>query len=525
MNTEQAVPTKLFRKNLIMFSIATLGRDFLYNFFSGYLLTFILLTKNMTTAQFSAISGIIIFARIFDALNDPIMGGIIENTRSRFGKYKPWQLIGAVSTGVVIILLFNLPIYGWGFIGFLALCYLMFSITFSMNDISYWGMMPTLTSDANQRNTLTSVAQIFVGLGGGLSGFLVPVLTTGNIGTAVFGSVPRAFGMLSIVAATLMIAFQCFSVFGVKEPRILAPLEKAKRLKFKDIFSVILHNDQLLWAAICLLIYSVGVGTINGGLSTMYIYFEFGYDGLLTVLFWALNGAAGMTFIALFPVLSKKFGRNKLLYATSWLVIVGYLLIMFVGLFVPNFGQFDISLLGFEFTFSGKFLIFIIANLFAGLGGFYMIQTINMANAVEYNEYRTGDRQESLIFSLRPLTNKMTSALAQGLVSLVYIIAGVLTYTNQISEIENYYSAKVSLTEAESAEKLSQIKDVLQSVPSENKNILLICMCIIPVIFILVSMILYKKFFKLDEARMIEINAEIAKRKKEKEEHVDESEN
>lgn len=504
---------KLFKRNMLMFSAATIGRDFLYNFFNGFLLTFVLLTKNLTTAQFSAISIIIVLARIFDALNDPIMGGIIENTRSRFGKYKPWQLIGAVSTGVVIILLFNLPIYGWGFIGFLAVCYLMFSITFSMNDISYWGMMPTITSDAHERNTLTSVAQIFVGVGGGAAVGLVPILTTGNIGTAVFGSVPRAFGMLSIIAAVLMTGFQFFSLFGVKENQLLTPLQKAEKLKFKDIFKVILKNDQLLWAAVCLLIYSIGINAFNGGLSTMFIYFEFGYDGLLTVLFMVLSGGAGMLFTILFPALSKKFGRSKVLYVTTSLALVGFFLLMMFGLFIPNFGQFELNLLGFTFTLSGKFILFMVANVFTGLSGIYMIQTINMANAVEYNEYRTGERQESLIFSLRPLTNKMASALSQGVVSLVYLIAGVLAYTNKISEIENYYSSKASLTEEESAEKLSQISEILQSVPQHNKNVLIICMCMIPIVLGIVTMILYRKFFRLDEKKMIEINEAIKERK------------
>ena len=511
--TGKIADNKLFKRNLFMFSAATIGRDFLWNFFNGYLLTFILLTKNLTTAQFSTISIIIIVARIFDALNDPIMGGIIDNTRSKWSKYKPWQLAGALSTGVVIVLLFNLPIYGWGFIGFLAVSYLLFSITFSMNDISYWGMMPTLTSDPHQRDTLNSVAQLFVGFGAGACSIMIPVLTTGNVGTAVFGSVPKAFSALSVVAAVLMAGFQMFSIFGVKEPQVLTPAEKQPKMKFKDIFGVILKNDQLLWAAVCLLLYNVGTNAINGGLSTMYIYFEFGYDGLLTVLFAALPSILGVLFVLLFPILSKKYGRNKILYVTSTLVIIGYLSLMFVGLFVPKFGQFDLNLFGFNFSFSGKFILFMVANLLTGVGGFYMIQTINMANSVEYNEYRTGDRKESLIFSLRPLTNKMGSALAQGVISLVYIIAGVLVYTNKISEIENFYATKSSLTDAESAEKLSQIGQVLQSVPETNKRVLLICMCMIPVVLISIAMILYRRFFRLDEKKMIEINDAIKERK------------
>ena len=107
---------------------------------------------------------IIVVARIFDALNDPIMGGIVENTRTKWGKYKPWQLIGCVLTAGVIIALFNIPADGWGFIALIAVMYFLFSITFTMNDISYWGMMPTLTSDPHDRDKLMSFTQIIVGI-------------------------------------------------------------------------------------------------------------------------------------------------------------------------------------------------------------------------------------------------------------------------------------------------------------------------------------------------------------------------
>ena len=88
---------------MVMFSLGTVGRDFLYNLFNGYLMTFILFTKTIDNAMLSIVGVIIVLARIFDAFNDPIMGGIVENTRSQWGKYKPWQLIGAVLTGGVIL--------------------------------------------------------------------------------------------------------------------------------------------------------------------------------------------------------------------------------------------------------------------------------------------------------------------------------------------------------------------------------------------------------------------------------------
>lgn len=134
---------RLSVRNLLMFSLGTVGRDFLYCLFNSYLLTYILFTKQLTDAQFASVSIIIIVARIFDAFNDPLMGGIVENTHTKFGKFKPWMTIGALLTAVVVIAVFSTSLQGWGFIGFLAVVYFLFSITFTMNDISYWGMLPS----------------------------------------------------------------------------------------------------------------------------------------------------------------------------------------------------------------------------------------------------------------------------------------------------------------------------------------------------------------------------------------------
>lgn len=86
--------SKQERRNLIAFPIATVGRDMCSQFFSLSVLNFILFTKNLTVEQFSAVSAIIVAARVFDAFNDPIMGTIIDRTHTKIGKFKPWMIAG-----------------------------------------------------------------------------------------------------------------------------------------------------------------------------------------------------------------------------------------------------------------------------------------------------------------------------------------------------------------------------------------------------------------------------------------------
>ncbi len=499
---------RILIRNLFMFPLGTLGRDFLYHFFNSYLLTFILLTKSLTDAQFASITIIIICARIFDALNDPIMGGMVENTRTKWGKYKPWQLIGSVLTGAVVIALFNVNLNGWAFIGFLAFSYFMFSITFTMNDISYWGMLPTLTSNAHDRDKLTSFTQIAVAAGGGLAGFSVPALTTGAIGSAIFGSAVTAYGVLSVVVAVLMVGFQLFTILGVKEKPLPVNFVRTERMKFKDLFRVIVKNDQLLWLSLIMLLFNVGTNVVGGGLSTFYIYFEFGYDGMLIIAFGIGFAIISVLFTLLYPWLSKKFTRDKVLYSTGLAIIVGYLLMMVVGLAIPSASSFKTPL------GIAKFALLTILYTAVGWGqGFYMIMVINMANTVEYNEYKTGKRDEGLIFSMRPLTAKLGSALMQGVVSIVFMIAGVVTVTNSISGLENQQSAGLISAEV----KLARINEVIAGVSKQSKTVLLVCMCLIPVAFMTVALILYKKKCILNEKKMSEMMAEIADRKEREE--------
>ena len=492
---------KPFTKNMLMFSLGTIGRDFLYFLFNSFLMTFILFTKTIDNKMLTVVGAIIVVARIFDALNDPIMGGIVENTRTKWGKYKPWQLLGAVLTGAVIISVFCVKLDGWSYIGFLAFAYLMFSITFTMNDISYWGMLPSLTSDEHERNKLTSCAQLLASAGVGLASLLIPLFTTGSL--AKWGA-PTGYKVIGIISAVLMVLFQLFTILGVKE-KPLPPIkpDKSDRLTLKKMFQTIAKNDQLLWCALIMLIFSIGTGVVGGGLLTMYVYFEFGYEGGYTLLIGLGYGIISTLFTATYPWLSKKFGRNKILYSAGIATVFGYALMLIFALAIPT-GAPKSS------EWFAKFILIAVAYTFIGYGaGFYMIMVINMANTVEYNEWKYGQRNESLIFSLRPFTAKLSSALTQALVIGVYAVASITTYTNAISNIENEASKNLITNKV----KMEKITEIINKVSLQDRQILVSCMCIIPIVFMIVALILYKKKCTLSETRLAEMVKETEARK------------
>lgn len=492
---------KPFTKNMLMFSLGTIGRDFLYFLFNSFLMTFILFTKTIDNKMLTVVGAIIVVARIFDALNDPIMGGIVENTRTKWGKYKPWQLLGAVLTGAVIISVFCVKLDGWSYIGFLAFAYLMFSITFTMNDISYWGMLPSLTSDEHERNKLTSCAQLLASAGVGLASLLIPLFTTGSL--AKWGA-PTGYKVIGIISAVLMVLFQLFTILGVKE-KPLPPIkpDKSDRLTLKKMFQTIAKNDQLLWCALIMLIFSIGTGVVGSGLLTMYVYFEFGYEGGYTLLIGLGYGIISTLFTATYPWLSKKFGRNKVLYSAGVAIILGFILMLIFALAIPTGAPKSTE----WFT---KFILIAIAYTIVGYGmGFYMIMVINMANTVEYNEWKYGQRNESLIFSLRPFTAKLSSALTQALVIGVYAVASITTYTNAISDVENEASKNLITNKV----KMEKITEIINKVSLQDRQILAACMCIIPIVFMIVALILYKKKCTLSETRLAEMVRETEARK------------
>lgn len=188
-----------------MYPLGTVGRDMTYALVTNFLLTYILFTRNLSAAQLSAVTAIMVFARIFDALNDPIMGNIIERTRTKWGKFKPWLCAGVLSTSVVVYVMFSSTLQGWSFILFFGIVYLLFSITYTMSDISYWGMVPALGSDANARNQFTSRATLFAGIGGMGATVLIPMLTTGAL--ALGGSASVAYGRIALIIGIIAPVF------------------------------------------------------------------------------------------------------------------------------------------------------------------------------------------------------------------------------------------------------------------------------------------------------------------------------
>ena len=483
---------KIRKRNLWMFPLGTVGRDMMYNLVTNFLLTYILFTKGLSAAQLGAITAIMVAARVFDALNDPIMGNIIEMTNTKWGKFKPWLIAGIALSCVVVTMVFSTNLKGWDFVILFGVFYFCYSIAYTMHDISYWGMVPALSSDAGARDQYTSRATLFAGIGGTLAGIVIPMVTTGA-GT-IGGSATIAYKVVAIVICILAPAFLCFTIIGAKERRepVKAKADKSSA-GLKKVINTIMHNDQLRWIAVIFLIQQVGNGIAIGGIGSTYIYFTYGYEGGLYSLFTTVGMSATAFLMIFYPVISKKINRKPLMNLMAVISVVGFVL-MLLSRVIPA--------IGFVLLTAG----YMLSNF--GLYCYYLVMMISIINTVEYNEYKCGTRDEAIIASVRPFMTKMASAIIVMITTASYVIFGVTNYTNQISNLESA-AAIGTITETE---KLTSIQTLIGGVGKGQSIGLLLCMTILPCALMLISNILYQKKYKLDEAEYARICRELENR-------------
>lgn len=208
----------LDRRNKYCFGLGTIGRDMFYTLESMYLLYFLTEIRQLDDAMLALVGGVLTVLRILDAFNDPITGVIIDNTHSRWGKFKPWMLIGALVSTVCMLLLFaDLPVGDGAYVAIFAASYILWDIFYGVNDIAYWTQLPALSLDQQQRESTGAFARICANVG--MYIVVVGVLPiTGALTDAFGGDGQRAWFTFAAITCALMVGLQLITIFfGVKE--------------------------------------------------------------------------------------------------------------------------------------------------------------------------------------------------------------------------------------------------------------------------------------------------------------------
>lgn len=245
-----------FREKL-SYGIAGMGADLSYgmtnNFFSNYL------TDNLKIKP-GYLSGMFLLARIWDGINDPMMGTLVDNTRTKWGRFRPWILLGGILNALVLIMMFTNPGFKVGSVGayiYITIAYVFWGMTYTIFDIPYWSFVPALATDPKERNTIASIPRFFCGLGQAIvSLFTISMVTTLGKGNEALG-----FRNWSMVLSCVYIAAIIVTVTGTKERNVPA---KKESFTLKKAFHTIKNNDQLLIFMITAICFNTGWYLTNG---------------------------------------------------------------------------------------------------------------------------------------------------------------------------------------------------------------------------------------------------------------------
>lgn len=382
------------RKEKFSFSFALFGQTMVFNFVNLYLLIFYTDVFGISAA---AAGTLFLAARIWDAVNDPIMGVVVDKTSTRWGKCRPYLLFTPLPIAILTVLLFSSPNFGaTGKVVYAAITYILWGMFYTSLDIPLWTMSSRMTVDSKERQSLISMGRIFNILGSALPVILVvpmkQALGGGNESRGYF------YTILIFCAVALPLMLQSFK--GTTER---APAAAGHSPRLSDILKAIYSNRPLL----LLLSSSVLAVFINLPVSAG-IYFAtyvLGDEGLFavlagTVLISAIVGSA------IAPALARRFSSRNVLIVTSLMATVLFVAAWFIG--------------------TGNLVVVIVMAFVIGtlLGIPLVIRTSMLADTVEYAEMKTGKRSEGIIFSTLTFSGKLKLGIAAFLAGWVLKVSG-----------------------------------------------------------------------------------------------------
>lgn len=401
-----------YAKNRWTFGLGTIGRNMLYTLVSMYLLFYMTEVVNLDDATMWWITVVLLVARIFDAVNDPIMGAIVDNTRGKHGKFKPYIAWGALGTAVITVLMFaDFKLTGIAYVIFFAILYLLWDVAFTANDIGYWSMLPSLSLDQKEREKIGAIARICANVGlFVVVGAIMPL--TGWLGD-VFGSDMKGWFVFTLACAALMVGGQAITVFGVREPHLAA--EPQENASLRELGRAIFKNDQLMFTAISMSLFMIGY-SITTSFGTYYFKYVYGNENMYSI-FGVVLGVAQILALAIFPLFSKKWNRKVLYTLGTILVLLGYA----VFFFVPDGATALFGLMLDPMVFIGTAGML----LFIGQAFIQLLMLMFLADSIEYGQWKLGRRSESVTFALQPFINKIGAAIANAVVGATVIVSGI----------------------------------------------------------------------------------------------------
>ena len=452
---------KLTGKEKASYGLGAVGKDMVYMLSASYILYYY---QDILGVSAIAMGVILMAARVFDAFNDPIMGVIVAKTRTKWGKFRPWLLIGTILNAIVLYFMFAAPpaLDGAGLVAYAAITYILWGVTYTMMDIPFWSMIPAFTEGGKEREGLSTLGRSCAGVGSAI----VTIITMKCVYALGAGDERSGFRWFALIIAILFVVFISITCLTIKEKSTVDVDSPSVGVMFKAL----VQNDQAMTVVIAIVL-------INGALyitSNLLIYFfkyDVGgakwYDSY--TLFNTVGGATQiLSMMIIFPFMRKLMSTIRVFYLSVVMAISGYVL-LFVLMFTGATSMAALLIPG--------ILIFI------AFGMLTVLTTVFLANTVDYGEVKNGRRDESVIFSMQTFVVKLASGVSAFIASICLTICNLSNDTS----------------------------DVVVEVSKEaNVMGLRFAMSALPVIGLIAALILFAKKYILTDAKL----EEIAKMKK-----------
>lgn len=466
-----------YLKSKLGYGVGAIGLDLSYGMFYSFLAKYLTDVLGLSASFLLILTPI---ARIWDGINDPMMGTIVDNTHTKMGKYRPWILRGSLCNAVVLVFLFSNPfnLSGVALCAYVAIAYIAWGMTNTMADIPYWSMVPSFTSDPQERNLVSTLARAFSGIGQGIVSILAPVLMTAvsvtmkpdESGEMVKVHDARSYVICAAVCAVCLVLFSGISVSTTKETQTTKAAEK---FSFKKAFNIIKSNDQLLVFMLFAMISNAG-WYLTSGVATYFFDVVVG-DPNKQATFSTFQAIGSVVGLLLLPVLTKYMSKRKAYQASLTITTVGY-----IGMAVG--------------AFSGILMVMNVFYLIAAIGmaSMFIAQTIFLADVVDYGEVKLGFRSESITFSMKGFLQKMAYTVQT---IILFASLGISNYNGDLHN-QNPESAKLAIT---------------------------LMLTVIPPVLFAISLVIFTKKFKLHGEFMDEVTKIVTQNRIEREKAVGEA--
>lgn len=376
-------------RSKLSFGMDAFGKDLVYAIVSTYFMKY-LTDVRLVDPMFVAV--LFMAARIWDAFNDPFMGMVADNTRSRWGKFRPWILIGTILNAVVLVFLYlDVDLTAGQYAVYVGIMYILWGMTYTIMDIPYWSMVPALTDNENERSQISAIPRFFASMAwlvvgsGGL--YIIKYLGSGD---QILG-----FSRFAIAVALIFIVTILLTVTQTRE-RVVATAGTGEKTTPRRMIEVLVKNDQVLVVLGIALFFNMAYQLSN---SFALYYFEYvcGVKEALYATYTGVAGIAQMAALAVFPSLSKRISKPVVFAVSSLLPVVGFAALLGVGYLAPT----NILLVG---------ICSAVVNAGIGFMLVLVLVTVILSEAVDYGEFKLGTRNESIVFSTQTFVVKFAGA-------------------------------------------------------------------------------------------------------------------